>query len=108
MAIGAASTPFPACCGATIFNNFSTGYTDIPEHKECHWSGYSFIQGHLYFAILKEHQVKEFEPTLLKSSFRLVSDNTVNKNTGNRLFVYLRDPVFAKPVTVAAIKSFFS
>ena len=101
MAIGAISTPFPSCCGSTILHAFGVMYTD-PKHI---WSKLTFVPGHVYFAILREQQRVEFEKTLLDSRFRLVSDQTVNKNSANRLYVYIRDPETPKPKPVT--KSIF-
>ena len=43
------------------------------------------------FAILIESQLI-FKPLLIEKGFRLVSDRNVNKSTGNRLYVFIRDP----------------
>lgn len=51
--------------------------------------------GHLYFVILNETQ-SWIGQYLKKKDFRLVSDRTVNRNSGQRLFVYLRDPLDPK------------
>jgi len=45
----------------------------------------------LRLAIITEEQLL-IKSILIKHGFRLVSDKNVNKNTGNRLYVFLRDP----------------
>lgn len=50
-----------------------------------------FKNGTLYFVILNIVQ-SWIGPYLKKHGFRLVSDRTVNANSGNRLYVWLRDP----------------
>lgn len=52
--------------------------------------------GHLFFVILSEPQ-KWCSQFLTPQGFRLVSDKTVNANTGNRLYVYLYDKENKKP-----------
>lgn len=52
--------------------------------------------GHLFFVILSEPQ-KWCRQFLTPQGFRLVSDKTINSNTGNRLYVYLYDAVDKKP-----------
>lgn len=90
---------FPECCGATcVYNFYNSSFTGKLILGR-------FTKGHLYFAILADHQVPTFGPILLKAKFRLISDNTINSNTGNRLYVYLRDPVYPKPEPI--IKSVF-
>ena len=71
---------FPDCCGATILYNFD-------------WTGPelgTFNPGHMYLAILSSEQ-EAYIPRLLKAKFRLLSDKVVNRNTGNTLFLYVRD-----------------
>jgi hypothetical protein len=77
---------FPDCCGADCVFNFYT-YGDKDK-----FSLGRFYSGRVYLAILAEYQLKDYQPMLLKAKFRLISDNVVNKNSGNRLYVYIRDP----------------
>ena len=70
------------------FNQMIKEYSEVKFGK--------FNDGHIYVIILNEQQ-KGLFPTLKESGFRLVSDRTVNKNTGNRLYVFLRDHLTPKP-----------
>lgn len=91
MSVEAHRIDFTGCCGTEIVYAFSGGGEAGTNLK-------SFQTGRIYIAILNEAQAigHKYGEILEKAEFRLVSDNTVNKNTGNRLYVYLRDPVTRK------------
>ena len=55
----------------------------------------TYSNGHLYLIVLNEHQLI-FEPLLKEKGFRKVSDRVVNEGTGNRLYLYTRDPLTPK------------
>lgn len=48
------------------------------------------LQGHLYSLILIEQQLW-MKPFLIKKGFRLVSSTVKNSNTGNILYMFIRD-----------------
>lgn len=51
--------------------------------------------GTVYFMILIEPQLW-VKSVIVRKGFRLVSDRTVNSNSKNRLYVFIRDPVTPK------------
>lgn len=93
MTTGAFNVPFPSCCGASIVHGFSDLYEkNAPNDALAIWSKKTFIPGHVYVAILAAAQQEKYGPLLEKAEFRCVSDRTVNKNSDNRLYVWIRDP----------------
>lgn len=92
---------FPECCGATILADFTRAGTDDEPGSNLK----KFADGHVYIAILASYQLEKYQKPLESFGFRLVSDNTVNINSGHRLYIYLRDPV--TPKSVVQEKRFF-
>ena len=90
--------PYSGCCGSTIMWCFSDNRIQRGPPLGP-WLMSNLQDGHIYSAILQEQQVPVFQQILFDKGFRLVSDRTVNKNTKNRLYFYLRDPETPRPVT---------
>lgn len=71
---------------------------EILKQTDSEWCGHPGLtlrDGHVYMCILIASQLW-LKPLLVKRGFRLVSDRTVNAETGNKLYMFLRDPVSKK------------
>lgn len=92
-------TDFAGCCGATILYGFTWDtLKDNTLLLPMVMTEKGYTPGHIYSAILNEAQYNAFGKVLIENKFRVVSDLTVNSNSHNRLYFFLRDPETPKPL----------
>lgn len=89
------SHPFINCCGSTIiwgFSNYPDSKRDLLFPAPPTAQIQAFAPGHIYCAIMNQAQYTAWGDIMIKNNFRVVSDQTVNANSKNRLYFLLRDP----------------